>query len=127
MAAFRAWVAANGGDARALDDFTLLPGCARTVTVRAERGGYVQAIRSRDLGVLAMELGAGRQSQDDVVDPGVGIRVEVRVGQKVEPGQALLTLYCGRREGRPLPAGWITLGPVPCAPSPWLLESIDRP
>jgi pyrimidine-nucleoside phosphorylase len=125
MRTFRAWVAANGGNPEALDDFSLLPGSRRTVAVLAPQDGYVQGIRGRDLGVLAMELGAGRRSQDDVLDPGVGIRVEVRVGQKVEAGQKLLTLYCNDREPGPLPAGWITLGPEPRECPPWLLESLD--
>jgi pyrimidine-nucleoside phosphorylase len=124
MATFRAWVAHNGGDARALDDFSLLPGSRRTRTVTAASAGFVQAMDSHSLGLLAMELGAGRRSRHDELDLGVGIRVEAQVGQWVEAGQKLLTLHCNERDGNPLPEGWITLGPAPCAPSPWLLESI---
>jgi thymidine phosphorylase len=124
MDAFRAWVTANGGDARALDDYSRMPGWSRTVEVRAERGGYVQAIQGRPLGLLAMELGAGRAMRDDVLDLGVGIRLHVKIGQKVEAGQPLLTLYCNERDGKPLPADWITLGDAPCAPSPWLLDCV---
>ncbi|MDR3672975.1 MAG: thymidine phosphorylase [Holophaga sp.] len=125
MERFRTWVAFNGGDPRALDDFSLLPGCRRTVVVRAETAGFVQAVDSRALGLLAMELGAGRSSQADPLDLGVGLRVQARVGQRVEAGQPLLTLYCNDREVDQLPPGWITLGPSPCEPSPWLLESIE--
>jgi len=123
MASFRAWVAHNGGDPAALDDFSLLPGSRRTVAVTAPAAGFVQAMDSRALGLLAMELGAGRRSRNDQLDLGVGIRVEVQVGQWVDAGQKLLTLYCNERDGNPLPDGWITLGPAPCEPSPWLLES----
>jgi pyrimidine-nucleoside phosphorylase len=123
MATFRAWVAHNGGDPAALDDFSLLPGSRRTVAVTAPDAGFVQAMDSRALGLLAMELGAGRRSRNDQLDLGVGIRVEVQVGQWVDAGQKLLTLYCNERDGNPLPDGWITLGPAPCEPSPWLLES----
>ena len=125
MDRFRAWVAHNGGDPRALDDFSLLPGSRRKVAVTAASGGYVQAMDSRALGVLAMELGAGRRSTGDELDLGVGIRVEVQVGQRVEPGQKLLTLYCNDRDGHALPEGWITLGPTAPEPSPWLMECID--
>jgi pyrimidine-nucleoside phosphorylase len=125
MALYRNWVARNGGDLRALDDFSLLPQAARSVPVRAERGGYVQAIQGRALGLLAMELGAGRRQQGDRLDLGVGIRVHVQVGQRVEPGQTLLTLACNEREGSPLPPDWITLGPAPCEPAPWLLETVE--
>jgi pyrimidine-nucleoside phosphorylase len=125
MACYRAWATANGGDARALDDFSLLPGYGRTVAVRAQRGGYVHAIQSRALGLLAMELGAGRRSKDDQLDLGVGIRMHVQVGQKVAAGEKLLTLYCNEREGNPLPDTWISLEDGPCEPTSWLLESIE--
>ena len=120
----RAWVACNGGDAKALDDFTRLPGYSQSVHVLAETTGTIQAIDSRALGILAMELGAGRASKDDQLDLGVGIHVHVKVGQTVEKGQTLLTLHCNGRLGNPLPQGWITLGPDPCQPSPWLLETV---
>jgi len=124
MDCFRAWVTANGGDARALDDFSRLPAAARRVPVLAEQSGYVQAIQGRALGILAMELGAGRQSQAEVLDLGVGLRLQVQVGQWVEAGQSLLTLHCNERRGNPLPAGWITLGDQPCAQPEWLLETL---
>jgi len=125
MARYRDWVSRNGGDAQALDDFSRMPQAARRVPVRAERGGHVQAIQGRALGLLAMELGAGRRQQGDQLDLGVGIRVHVQVGQRVEPGQTLLTLHCNEREGSPLPPDWITLIDAPCEPAPWLLETVE--
>jgi len=124
MATFRTWVKANGGDPRALDDFSRLPGAPRRIELRAAHSGYVQGIHSRALGILAMELGAGRQSQAEVLDLGVGLRLRVQVGQWVEAGQSLLTLHCNVREGNPLPADWITLGPEPCPQPDWLLETL---
>ena len=125
MARYRDWVSRNGGDAQALDDFSRMPQAARRIPVRAERGGHVQAIQGRALGLLAMELGAGRRQQGDQLDLGVGIRVHVQVGQRVEPGQTLLTLHCNEREGSPLPPDWITLIDAPCEPAPWLLETVE--
>jgi len=125
MDAYRTWVAANGGEPRALDDFGLLPGWSRTRQVLAERTGYVHAIQSRPLGILAMELGAGRRDRTDPLDPGVGLRVQVQVGQKVRAGEPLLTLYLNEREGQPLPSDWITIADAPCDPSPWLLETVE--
>ena len=124
MAAFRAWVAANGGQAAALDDFSLLPGSARTLEVAAETSGFVHAIDSRALGILAMEMGGGRAFRTDVLDLGVGIQVHCRVGQQVARGEKLLTLHHNGRTGKPLPPGWIDLRPTPCQERPWLLESL---
>ena len=127
MAAYRKWVTFNGGNAAALDDFSLMPSYSRTEEILAESNGYIHAMDSRALGLLAMELGAGRRSKDDVLDLGVGIRVHANVGQKVEQGQKLLTLYCNDRKGNPLAADWITIKPEPCPANPWLIETVEKP
>jgi pyrimidine-nucleoside phosphorylase len=80
---------------------------------------------SRTLGILAMELGAGRAAKGDILDLGVGIVVHAGVGQWVEQGQKLLTLHFNDRPGNPLPKDWITLKPEPRPPSPWLLDTVE--
>ena len=125
MEKYRTWVTYNGGEAKALDDFSLLPGYAHTVEVLAETSGTIHAMDSRALGILAMELGAGRASKDDVLDLGVGIRVHANVGQTVAKGQPLLTLYLNERKGNPLPKAWITIKAEPCQPFNWLLETVE--
>jgi len=125
MATFRAWVAANGGDPAALDDFTRLPGSAHRLEVRADRAGTLQAMDSRALGILAMEMGGGRAAKDDVLDLGVGIEVHRNVGDAVEKGEPILTLHHNGRTGNPLPAGWVDIEDRPCPKAPWLLETIE--
>ena len=124
MATYRTWVAANGGNAKALDDFSLLPGAAHSVDILAEATGYIHAMDSRSLGIKAMEMGGGRSSKDDVLDLGIGIEVHANVGDKVEKGMKILTLHHNGRTGNPLPAGWIDIQPAPVAKAPWLLETI---
>lgn len=36
-----------------------------------------------------MRLGAGRERKEDNVDPGVGVTIEAKVGDRVEQGDAL--------------------------------------
>jgi thymidine phosphorylase len=122
MQAFRAFVAQNGGDPRALDDFSLLPQAVRHEKVPAPRSGYIHAIDSRALGILAMELGAGRKSKDDVLDLGVGIRVHVRPGQRVEAGEPMFTLHASQRPLGGLPENLVTIAAEPPgAIGSWLL------
>jgi len=89
----RRFVALNGGDAKALDDFSRLPQPGQVVDVCADQDGYVSAIDGRALGILAMDLGAGRRDRNDVLDLGVGIRVLAKVGQKVGKGDLLFQVY----------------------------------
>ena len=125
MAAYRAFVAQNGGDPRALDDFSLLPQAPRHVKVPAPSSGYVHAVDSRALGLLAMELGAGRKSKDDVLDLGVGIRVHVRPGQWVEAGAPVLTLHASDRPLPSLDKSWIIIESAPRIPESWLMGVVD--
>ncbi|WLT31935.1 thymidine phosphorylase [Geothrix sp. PMB-07] len=89
----RRFVALNGGDVRALDDFSLLPQAGKVVDILADRDGYITAIDGRGLGLLAMELGAGRKNQNDVLDLGVGIRVMAQVGKYVRMGDVVFRVY----------------------------------
>jgi thymidine phosphorylase len=38
-------------------------------------------------------IGAGRNTKEDIIDPAVGVILEVKVGQKVEGGAVLCRLY----------------------------------
>ena len=119
------FVAMHGGDATALDDFSRLPQATRRVEVKAEQDGFVQSIDSRALGILAMELGAGRRSKDDVLDFGVGLRVHVITGDRVATGQTLLTLFAS---DRPLPqvgTGWIQISDKTIPDQDWLLGTVE--
>lgn len=119
------FVALHGGDATALDDFSRLPQARQQIEIKAEQSGYVQAIDSRALGILAMELGAGRRSKDDVLDFGVGIRVHVHTGDLITPGQTLLTLFAS---DRPLPqagTGWIQIFDKTIPDQDWLLGTVE--
>ncbi len=122
----RRFVALHGGDARALDDFSRLPQAGQVVDIRADQGGFIQGLNGRALGLLAMDLGAGRRDRTDVLDLGVGLRVAVRVGQSVQPGDLLFQVHTKagvRLDPAPYRAT-LDLGPAPVAPRPWLLDTL---
>ncbi len=89
----REWVAAQGGDARVVDDPTLLPQAPVMREVRASTAAYVTGFDAEGVGRAAMLLGAGRATKDDAIDPAAGIVLGVRIGDRVEPGALLATLY----------------------------------
>jgi len=94
----RRFVAQNGGDAKALDDFSRLPQAGQVVEVRADRDGWIAGLDGRALGILAMDLGAGRRNRNDVLDLGVGIRVLAKVGQKVHKGDLLFQVHAKKTQ-----------------------------
>ena len=90
---FRAWVQAQGGDERVADDVSLLPIGAHTRAVAAEAAGWIAGFDAEGVGRAAMATGAGRARKEDDIDPGAGLELEVKVGQRVEAGDTLATLY----------------------------------
>ena len=86
-------VAAQGGNAQALDKFELLPNATGMREITSPRAGYVTSIDAEDIGVASNMIGAGREKKDDVIDPAVGIILEVKVGEKVDAGSVLCRLY----------------------------------
>ncbi len=93
LEAFRRWIAAQSGDARIVDDVGLLPLSPNMREVRARETGFVTGFDSEGVGRAGMLLGAGRARKDDVIDLGAGLQLAVRVGDAVEPGSLLCTMY----------------------------------
>ena len=87
-----------GGDPRIGDDPSLLPRAAETVTVRAAATGYVSRIATAGIGHAAQLLGAGRATKDDAIDPEVGLKMQVRLGDSIKEGEELGRLFINRRE-----------------------------
>jgi pyrimidine-nucleoside phosphorylase len=92
---FREWIAAQGGDARVADDLSLLPRSPAAREVRATGSGYVSRFDAEGVGRSAMVLGAGREHVDDTIDPGAGLLLAVRIGDRVAEGDVLCTMYAG--------------------------------
>lgn len=90
---FRQWVAAQGGDARVADDVSLLPVGVHTRTVCADDEGWVAGFDAEGVGRAAMALGAGRARKEDRIDPGAGLLLEAKTGDRVSTGSVLATLY----------------------------------
>lgn len=93
----RAVVGAQGGDVRVVDEPDRLRVARHRVTVTAPKAGYIREIDPLELGYASMGLGAGRTRAEDPVDPGAGIRLLVRRGDRVGAGQELATLYTSKR------------------------------
>ena len=86
-------VAAQGGDARAVYDASLLPLAPREVVLRAEKGGVLR-VAARKLGEACLLLGGGRQHAEDAIDHTVGIVLTRRDGDPVRAGEEIARVYC---------------------------------
>jgi pyrimidine-nucleoside phosphorylase len=89
----REWISAQGGDARVVDDRSLLPQAVFTREVPALEAGWLAHYDAEGVGRAAMALGAGRARIEDTVDPAAGLVLHAKVGDRVETGASLGTLH----------------------------------
>ena len=69
-----------------------------TYKVRSKKSGVIKKINALELGKLSLELGAGKENIDDKIDYGVGIKLNKFIGDSVERGDLLATLYVSNNE-----------------------------
>ncbi|HEX4651202.1 MAG TPA: thymidine phosphorylase [Granulicella sp.] len=100
-AAYQAWlamVALQGGDVSVFEDPGAFHAAKASFVVTAARAGFVTAMDCRELGWAVQRLGAGRAHPGDPVSAHAGIEMLVKVGDKVEAGQGLVTLFAEEEE-----------------------------
>jgi pyrimidine-nucleoside phosphorylase len=66
---------------------------AATRTLRADRTGYLAAMNCTKIGWAVQRLGAGRARPGDPVSAHAGIEMHSKLGDRLEEGQPLTTLY----------------------------------
>lgn len=90
---FKDLVLAQGGDISYVEDPGKLPLAPERLDVRAPNAGYISQIHAGEVGLTATELGAGRAKKGDPVDHSVGIEILHNVGDRVDEGDLLFTVY----------------------------------
>ena len=87
------WVALQGGEQEAVLDYHLLPTACYKAEVTLNETGYVLEIDAEAVGKAALVLGAGRETKESCIDLGVGIVIHKKMGDEVNTGDAVATIY----------------------------------
>jgi len=90
---FKDLVLAQGGDIAYVDDPNRLTLAPERLDVGVPKAGHISKIHAGEVGLTAMELGAGRAQKGDPVDHSVGIEILHNVGDRVDEGELLFTVY----------------------------------
>ncbi|GAA0123867.1 MULTISPECIES: pyrimidine-nucleoside phosphorylase [Clostridium] len=90
---FKEFVRAQGGDESVIDDVSKLPKAKYIVPVLSPKAGVVEKIHAEKLGIVAMELGAGRATKESTIDLAVGIVLNKKRGDKVEENEVLAYIH----------------------------------
>ena len=86
-------VKAQGGDPDQILNPDLLPHSLHLTDIKSDQKGYISSMHTTKLGHLAMVLGAGRATKEDVVNPSVGFILNKKTGDFVEVGDSLSTIH----------------------------------
>ncbi len=122
-------VSAQGGNPKAVTDWSLLPRAKEAREVVAPSGGYVMGIQCEAVGLAAVALGAGRERVDSRIDPSVGFTLLKKVGDAVKAGEPLVRVHhngggrvdevCGRLQAA------YAIGQEEPQPRPLIIERLD--
>lgn len=87
------FVIAQGSEPSCIDDTDKLPKSEFLIPVESKEDGYVNKIHAESIGIIAMELGAGRATKEDIIDLSVGIVLNKKRGDKVKKGDILAYIH----------------------------------
>jgi len=66
--------------------------------VYAEKSGYLQKVDCYRLGIISLELGAGRITKEDKIDPKAGIIFNYKIGDKISKGNCIAELHTDKKK-----------------------------
>lgn len=89
---FRKLLKAQGGDARVVDDYSLLPMAEIRTLVKAPKSGFIKSFDNKAIGLLLIELGGGRREKTDKIDHAVGFTFHKKIGDQVAKGDPIMTI-----------------------------------
>ncbi len=109
------FVAAQGGDAECLEDFSRFPKASLSRTITGSmltkqqenasdwREAYLCECDNQEIGMTSLVLGGGRLTKESAIDLTVGIRLKKHLGDRILPDETVAVLY-GNDEERLLEA-----------------------
>lgn len=123
-------VAAQGGDARQIEDTSRLPRAPEREVLRARESGYISGIRAGPIGMASVHLGAGRQRKGDPIDHAVGLVLLAKVGDYVEAGSPLIEVHARSQDQvravrEEILSAYTWSMVAPAARAPLILGSVD--
>lgn len=87
------FVAAQGGDERAVYDTSLLPKASMKEEILSPAEGYIAKIICDEIGICSLILGGGRETKESRIDLSVGLVLCKKKGDFVHKGDVLAVMH----------------------------------
>lgn len=95
---FAQFIEGQGGDTKVIDDYNLFPQPAFKQGIFADKEGFIGGIDAKAIGMASQHVGAGREKKEDEIDLSSGILLGKKVGESVDEGTLLATIYGNNEE-----------------------------
>ena len=116
---FTQWARAQGATAGPES----LPAAPVVRPLLAERDGWVAGIDAATVGQTVVDLGGGRKTKTDAIDPSVGVVLRVGVGSRVSAGDVLAEVHAAKEPSESL-RGAFAYSDAPVEARPALIETL---
>ncbi len=74
-----------------------LPVASETIEIKSEKSGVLKSVDTYRLGMLMVDLKAGRKKITDEIDFGIGMKINKKIGDKIEDGVVLAELMVNEK------------------------------
>lgn len=95
---FKEMIQNQGGDLSYVEQPEKLLTAQYVTELPAQTSGVVTKLVANEIGIAAMQLGAGRKTKEEAIDHAVGLKLHKKIGDAVSQGESLLTIYSNTAE-----------------------------
>ncbi len=88
----------QNGDTSVLSNLLKYPKSKYSEEIVASKNGYLKAVDNYEIGMAALQLGAGRLTKDDIIEPKAGIIFNPKIGDKIKKGDVIAKFYTDKKK-----------------------------
>ena len=86
------------GDVSYLKDLDKYPRSKYIEELKSPKSGYIKSMDNYEIGMASLELGGGRLTKEDIIDPKAGIIFYPKIGSNVKKGEVIAKIFTDKKE-----------------------------
>lgn len=88
----------QNGNTFFLENLEKYPPAQYSESISADKNGYLEKVDNYLIGMSALELGAGRKTKADKIDPAAGIIFKPKIGDRIKKGEEIIKIFTNKKE-----------------------------
>jgi len=97
---FKKFIRLQSGDPEVCDRYELMGKSRSEWDLKSEKTGFLHSINAFEIGMSAIEIGAGRRRKEDSIDHTTGFMFHKKTGDHVNKGDSILSVYSNGDEDK---------------------------